>query len=224
MKKLDDILLEDIKSFDILDKKLIIYTKDEKLEYTYPTNLELLRKISYFIHRYRIEINNKIIDNIKKIDEKKQNIKINIIEIFNIFFNNFIKSTLMLFFIVTIFGLNTIIKNIYLAFGIYNFMYLYINMSSAISTFSKKNNFEKKDIADLENLQLVFESIKIKSLNFITILDEKLLNHINDNTKPDKSFIENMYIAERNITDFLEEVPYVYEEKQSQKSLGEYPH
>ena len=222
MKRLDDILLEDIKSFEFLDKTLIIYTKDEILKYTYPNNLELLRKISYFIHRYRIECEDKINKNAKQLEEESIDIKNNISNKINIFSDNLFKATMTLLIIGFIFGINTAFLYLYFGFGIYNFAKLIMEIKQDKSKFSVTKIFETSGFIEFQNMQIAFDELKNKSLFFIESLDEQLLTHIKIKPQPERNFIENM--KGTNVLDFLETIPYAYEEKEFQKSLGDYPY
>ncbi len=212
MKKLDDILLEDIKSIIISEKKLIIYTKTETFEYNYPNNLELLRRISYFIHRYRIECQEKADKNIQILDNHFLNIKKNKNKIFNKFSKKHFRESMILVLFSFIFGLNTIIFSIYLGFLTYNLARLIIDLKKENLTFPIEQVLENNDFLELQNMQIVFNDLKIQALIHIDDLEEQLLNNIKNDTNTDK-----------NIIDFLEDIPYIYEEKEFQKSLGHHP-
>ncbi len=58
-RTLDEIELTEIESFCINGNTLVIETKTEKNVYQYPNQLELLRRIHYFMHRYELEYNRK---------------------------------------------------------------------------------------------------------------------------------------------------------------------
>ena len=54
---LDEIDLQDILNIQIKDTSLFIQTKEETYNFKYELELELLQKLSYFLHRYAFEKN-----------------------------------------------------------------------------------------------------------------------------------------------------------------------
>ncbi len=223
MKKLDNIFLEDIKSFDILDKKLIIYTKDEKLEYTYPTNLELLRKISYFIHRYRVEFEAKKNNTMKRKTTIDNEIKESVTKFCETFFNKLFNSTLALVFITCILGFNLLLLYMYLCFNGFNFVKLISSTGKELSNNSFNKILDAATLKEMENMQNAFYSLENKALDLITDLDLELLNHLKTKTDSKKSVFENLNLTHENIANFLESLPYIYKDKGHQKTLGKYP-
>lgn len=223
MKKLDDIPLEDIKSFDILDKKLIIYTEDEKLEYIYPTNLELLRRISYFIHRYRVESSAKANESMINLDAEKTVAVDRTNESISKASDNIFKATLTAFFFTCMFGATPFILVIYFSYIAINFLIPTIKFIKEFKEFRGKCFLQVYNSFNTQNKYMAYGILKEKSLEFIMSLDQDLIKNVKNNIRPENSFIENMRIAERNITDFLEDVPYVYENEGFQKKLGDYP-